>query len=344
MHRGPMPPFAVNQRDSSTRLILVHFGHRPFHISEARAYGITEAQLRSAVGRGDIARLHRGVYVVPAPSGTPPTPAAALADLGTVRAAIAGRAAAELHQLPFIAPRGTADDLAGVEIMIHEDDATKLGRRVSGAILRPVRDLPPDITQVNGLPVTSLLHTAIDVARMGTRSSPRPRAKALPFPESLVPLDAATARCGAETPRDAAKLIRALRPRFRYGPGIRTVDLALGYLDPSAESALESWSRGYMIEYAVPAPLTQQVVVGADGLEYRVDFCWPGARVIGEADGLDKYGDTPHAVRQAKRAEADRQRALEEAGWVVIRWGWEDIARHPERVMRAIKATLRRAA
>jgi len=339
------------------RALREAFGQRPFRGSEARDVGVSAAALRTACLNGAVTRLSRGIYAVD--RAQPATASdlgqlsrvdagelkvlaeAALVSLGPVRAAIAGRVAGRMRDLPFIAPSGARDDHGGIEIMVHEKDAQRLGRLVTGAILRPVRELPPDISEVAGLPVTGVLHTAIDVARMGTRSTKGRRARALPIPEALVPLDAATARLGASTTAEAIELIQALRPRFRYGPGIRTVDAAAEFVDPRAESPLESWSRGYMIVYGVPRPPTQVDVAGSDGRTYRVDFCWPDARVIVEVDGLEKYGSTPAEVRAAKRAELARQRALEAAGWIVVRWGWDELARDPRALMMALAVTLR---
>lgn len=337
----------------STRgTIRIHeaFGTQPFHISQALDAGISESQVRTAMQNGALVRMHRGVYALADSPSLDPLDnvivrcEASLASLGSARAAIAGRAAADLRELPFVRPRRAGDSRRGIEILIHEEDAARLGRRPGGAILRPVREMPTDIELVCGLPVTSLLHTAIDVARMGTRSSRSHRAKALPLAEALVPLDAATARHGARDHHEAAAAIRAMRHRFYYGPGIRTVDRALPHIDPRSESPLESWARGHMVMYDVPSPLIQQVVTGADGVTYRVDFCWPRARVILEVDGLDKYGATPAEVRAAKRTELARQRALEAAGWIVIRWTWDDLADDPAQVLRPLMRILRNAA
>ena len=219
------------------------------------------------------------------------------------------------------------------EVMITKRDTIRCGYREVGAVLRRVDALPADVDVIDGIPVTSLLHSAIDVARMGVRKEQRPRAWSLPLPEALVVLDAATNRLGATTPEAAAALVKSLRPRFRYGPGIRSVDAALEFLDPLAETPLESWSRGYMIVYGVPKPLTQQIIVGANGIDYRADFCWPDLMVIGEADGLEKYGSSPEEFRRAKSQELERQRALEAAGWIVVRWTWDELARDPQAVM-----------
>ena len=260
------------------------------------------------------------------------------------RMAVGGRAGAELHGLPFVRPRSSNDGRHGVEVLMQADDAARYGRLAGGAIIRPVASLPEDLTEIEGIPVTSLLHTAIDVVRLGLRPTERVRPQALPLPEALVVLDAATKIAGARSPADGALLLSAMRPRFWHCSGIRSVDQAMEFIDPLAESPLESWSRGHMIVHGVPAPLTQQTITGADGRHYRVDFCWPDLKVIGEADGLAKYGDTPFEVHEAKRLELSRQRALEAAGWIIVRWTWDELAFDPFVVIRRILTALQSAA
>lgn len=324
------------------------FRDSSFSLPQAQQAGVSRGQLRAAFERGLILRLRRGLYAVRESdhAGGPDLVEIrrALAGLDDVRVAVTGRAGADLHGLPFVQPRGANDDRHGVEVLIHQDDVARCGRLSTGAILRPCADWPDDLAVVHGIPVTSVLHSAIDVVRMGIRPGFRTRARSLPIPEALVLLDAATRAVGVLDSGCAVRLIESMRPRFWHCTGIRAVDEAMPYVDPLAESPLESWSRGHMIVHGVPAPLTQQVVTGVDGIDYRVDFCWPGMRVIGEADGLAKYGDSPAQVREAKRRELARQRALEEAGWIVVRWTWDELARDPWVVMRRILAALRRAA
>lgn len=324
------------------------FGDSSFSLAQAQDAGVSRGRLRAAWERGLVLRLRRDVYAV-----APSDPAAwpdlvpirrALAGLEDVRTAVTGRAGVDLHGVPFVQPRGWNDEGQGVEVLVHEEDAARLGRISTGAILRPCASWPQDLTVVHGITVTSVLHSAIDVVRMGIRPSVRMRARSLPIPEALVLLDAATQAVGARGPADAVRLLESMRPRFWHFTGIRAVDAAMPYVDPRAESPLESWSRGHMVMHGVPAPLIQQTVTGADGIDYRVDFCWPDMRVIGEADGLAKYGDSPAEVHQAKRREFARQRALEEAGWIVIRWTWDELARDPWIVMRRILTALQRAA
>lgn len=339
-------PGRVQTERTASELKAV-FGPSPFSRAQAESAGISIGRLRAACSRGVVIRLSPGVYAVG--DGSLADQGLlhirhALTGLDDVRVAVTGRAGAELHRLPFVKPTGRSDTRRGVEVLIHADDAGRHGRLATGVILRPWEPWPDDVTTAMDVPVVAVLHAAVDTVRMGLRPRHRLRAEALPLPEALVVLDAATVRAGATDALQAMRLIEAIRPQFWHCTGIASVDLAARHINPRSESPLESWSRGYMIEYGVPMPLIQQVVTGADGADYRVDFCWPDLKIIGEADGLTKYGDTPAEVREAKRRESARQRALEAAGWIVIRWTWDELARDPYAVMRRIMAALLRAA
>ena len=336
---------------NSYQLLVGAFDDRPFSRSDALALGLTLGQFRAVCARNLIRRLSRDVYVTEEDhlGGTNDQCSlrvvrVAISRLSGLRFVVAGRAAANVRSLPFIMPPGRTDGRQGVEVLVHHEDAGRCGRRIDGAIIRPVSALPTDAEMILGVPVTSAPHTAIDLARMGTRPNLRIRAEALPVPEALVPLDAAARELGAETPAAARDLFRSLRGRFRYAPGIRLVDAAVEFVDPRSESPLESWARGYMLAFGIPSPQLQHCITGGDGITYRVDFCWPDARVIVEVDGLAKYGETPVEVRASKRRELERQRALEAAGWIVIRWTWDDLARDPWGLMRHLGTLLHCAA
>lgn len=312
------------------------FGSMPFTNADAYAVGITRGQLRAALAQGYVRSLSRGIFALRGDvSDVSPVENAqsALKVLDGVPAAIAGGIAGQLHGLPFITPRNAGFQRSETEVLVARSSLSHFGRRLPRVIVRPVEELPGDIVMVNGIPTTSLLHTAVDLVRMGLRPQGSARARSLPLPEALVVLDAVARRLGDIDTGEAQARLTAIRPRFRQAQGIRAFDAAVPFVDPRAESPLESWSRGYMVVFGVPIPLLQQVLVGADGNSYRVDFCWPDAKLIGEADGIAKYGDDPRAFRRAKAEEITRQRALEGKGWRLARWTWDDLALRPAHVM-----------
>jgi very-short-patch-repair endonuclease len=66
------------------------------------------------------------------------------------------------------------------------------------------------------------------------------------------------------------------------------------------------------------------------------------AAVVVELDG-DRY----HSTRQARDNDRERQTDLAAAGFMVIRFGWRDVADRPawcrERLLRSVNARLARA-
>lgn len=120
--------------------------------------------------------------------------------------------------------------------------------------------------------------------------------------------------------------------------GVRLAAAALAHLDGRRESPLESWSHASFVRWSLPLPVPQVALYDADGLIGRVDFDWPEAAVVGEADGRFKY-DEPGSLYAEKRRE-DRLRAT---GRTVIRWGWDDLANTPEELHRRLADALRRS-
>ncbi len=173
-----------------------------------------------------------------------------------------------------------------------------------------------DRVLVDGLACTTVARTALDVAR---RRPPH---------ESFVVLDAALARVG---PRE----LRATMARLDWIYDLRSLSTALGLADPLSESALESMSRGWMHEAGVPRPLLQQRIDTGSGRSYRVDFLWPDATVIGEADGLSKYISIED-VRAEKRREDDLRRL----GYTIVRWTYDELMTDPMAVMLRIQRAL----
>lgn len=57
----------------------------------------------------------------------------------------------------------------------------------------------------------------------------------------------------------------------------------------------------------------------------RVDFFWEREGVIGEFDGLAKYGADGIAAATAVHREKLREDAVRDAGYEVVRWTWKDL-------------------
>ncbi len=62
----------------------------------------------------------------------------------------------------------------------------------------------------------------------------------------------------------------------------------------------------------------------ASGQRYWSDMCWKSQRVLGEADGAMKY-----ATGEDLFAEKRREDDLRRAGWIFVRWTWQEAVVDP---------------
>jgi hypothetical protein len=201
-----------------------------------------------------------------------------------------------------------------------QSDRQDAGRLVHGTALPE-----ESVTVVDGLRVTTIARTAADLARSGD------------LPAALVAMDSALRlELGRQVPDLESRLRRGTLPRaavdearslllaaaaaMRGWPGARTVFAGVAHADPASASPFESWSRGWMLAVGLPSPELNVPVLGASGRRYFGDFVWREHGLIGEADGVAKYGATGTEIRAALRGERERQADLEAAGWRVVRW------------------------
>ncbi|MDR2254486.1 MAG: endonuclease domain-containing protein [Arthrobacter sp.] len=102
----------------------------------------------------------------------------------------------------------------------------------------------------------------------------------------------------------------------------------------------ESMSRALILANGFETPVLQVALFDSRGRVGIVDFCWPGAKIIGEFDGRLKYDGSLGDSRSADQVfgqEKARENRLTALGYRVVRWGWADLL-HPERLMRLLRA------
>lgn len=179
----------------------------------------------------------------------------------------------------------------------------------SGLVRRHSAHVIPPSVMIDGVRVTTLPRTLVDLARDGSLQS------------AVAAADHAL-RHGMCTSAELATESALLEPGH---PGVTGVRAMVALADPRAESPLESLSRVAMYELRVVRPELQVLLVDGDGEFGRSDFGWDG--VVGECDGYAKYirylrpGEEPgDAVWREKRRE-DR---IRRTGARVARWGWSD--------------------
>ncbi|MBW0103201.1 hypothetical protein I4I78_12295 [Pseudonocardia sp. KRD-291] len=214
--------------------------------------------------------------------------------------------AAVLHGLP----------VWGVPLRtVHVTRDARSGGRTSRHVQLHAAPIGPDeIVVIDGLAVTTLARTVVDVARTA------------PFETAVTIADAALFSRQLTWPEVDEAMVRA--GRRRGGPASRRV---VAFANGLADGPGESRSRVRMSGLGIPRPVLQHVVRDRDGLFVaQVDFWWPGSGVVGEFDGLIKYGrslkpgeESAEAVYREKLRE-DAIRAQNDVR-TVIRWTWRDI-------------------
>jgi hypothetical protein len=279
-----------------------------------------QAELAAAVRCGELVRVIRGVY---RHADSVPVDDVASADdafLAKLRATqllaaepvtFAGFAAAAVWQLPIV---GEWPDRASVS------SPRAAGGRSNSSVSRSYLGHPAPSVEIDGLRVTTLARSVVDVARVAT------------FVQSVAMADSALHgqipssrfRARAAIAHDELRSeLAALGPV----PGSSSCRGVLRFADGASGSAGESVSRVGIHLLGLPAPLLQVPFYDAFGLIGVVDFWWPEFGLVGEFDGVGKYlreefarGRSSAQVVVEEKAREDRLRAL---GPRVTRWGWD---------------------
>jgi len=289
-----------------------------FRMTDAARFGLTRWHVERAVQAGALVQL--GVGVVAGARSMTADPV--LAHIQRVRAAHL-----RTHGLTA-ASHGSAALIHGLSRLGRPSGRVRLTcdrgrgryRRLDIDARLHVAGLPIEhVIFVHGVPVTTPARTVVDLSRT------------VSFRGGVVLADSAL-RAGT-TQED----LRAVLGYCRRWPGRRRAVAVAEFASGLAESPLESVSRVLFAEGGLPTPELQASIF--DGTTYvaRVDFRW--GRVIGEADGMVKYDD-PTALRREKV----RQMALEDLGFEVVRWTWDELWRTADIVLRRVERALARAA
>ncbi len=306
--------------------IRAALGPGPYRVRDLAGIGLTRSQVRSMVASGAAVVVRQGVVAI---AGLAPRGGGRDEHVARIRAALAGirsdavvshESAAVVHGLAIPGRPPTH-----VSLLVPGE----ANRRDGGVVVRGVSAPAEHIVDVDGLRVTDVVRTAVDVARGHT------------LPQALVPLDAAARRLLQDRVGDRASAVRKVAPhpasvgwvrsrlaaghRTVWGwPGSRVLGRAVPLVDPGSESASESWWRGSLLVAGLPLPVVGFHVQGARGRWYFSDLAWPEVNLLAEVDGWSKYGERPADFRERLRRERARQHDLEAAGWRVIRWASDE--------------------
>ena len=274
--------------------------------------GITETMVKQRIARGQLVPLHRGVYAVGnahlRPNGYR---LAAVLAVGP-GAVLSHRDAAALHGLRN--GGGTRIDVSTpAERRSTERIRVHGRRRLDGA----------DTTVVEGVPVTTVARTLVDLAEVVAADGLR---KALSEAERQRTLDVtgieeALGRLRGRRGRSVAKVRAALADLEQHGATL-------------TRSPLEDRLLPLLDAHDLPRPATNGYAEG-----YECDAVWRAQRLVVELDGWDA-----HKTRRAFQHDRTKANALTNAGWTVLRFTHADVVRRPRETAAAIAAQLTRAA
>ncbi len=251
----------------------------------------TWARLRRELPRRAIETAVDGARLVRVTRGVYALPTAAPGLLAAIRlgGVASHESAASLWSLEALAARE----------VVH---VTVPRRRRVEPVLPPVRlhwaDL--DESERRGL-VTSPERTVVDCART------------LPFAEALAITDSALRR-GLVEPVLLARAVAVCR-----SPGVGAARRVVAAGDPRAANPFESGLRAITLEAGLP-DFQPQVPVRTEGLRGVVDLGDPLRRIALEADSFEWHGGRAALDRDCRRYDE-----LVRAGWLVLRFSWEQV-------------------
>jgi hypothetical protein len=297
-----------------------------FSRSQALASGYTLQEIRDRVRVGRWERVRHGQYAETVDlTALPPWDRqlhrhrrlvhAAMNSLRPGSVAVSHQSALVLHELPQ-----WALDLS--EVQLSRLDERRHSGPVAGVRYHRGRLSSADLTERDGLPVTTLARAVLETACTTS------------FEAAVVIVDAAL--------RDHAlgeeELLRLLG-LTEFWPGSPTARSAIGFGDGRSESVGESRLRVLMYNHGLPRPVLQAVYEDENGFIARVDFDFPEYETVVEFDGMFKYAGGSPDVLTREKAREDRLRAL---GLQVVRTTWSDLD-HPSRVVSRIQAAFTRS-
>jgi very-short-patch-repair endonuclease len=263
--------------------------------------GVTTAEIRARLASGALLREYRGVYRVGHRAPSTEARYMAAVKAGGEGALLAGRAAA--HLLGLV--RGRPPEPT---VIVPKP------RRVRGLRTRVRRGLHPrDGTIVNGIPVTTVPGTLVDLASL------------LPLPDLARACHEAGIKYGT-TP----KQVDAVLERRPTAPGAKKLRRVLSGKERVTLSALERAFLRRLKEAGLPLPMTNRTASGR-----RVDCRWPAHRLTVELDSY-RYHRSRHAWEQDRR----REREAYARGDQIRRYTYDDVFGDPDPMLAELRALL----
>ena len=282
--------------------------HGVFSRLEAQKLGISKSQISTRVKNGQFIRVAPAVYAL---AGSPNTweQRARIAAL-TTRGLVSHRAAAYVHDIDGFGP-------SDIEVTVPKY------RRPEGAGLwvhRTTQFGRADAQEVDGIPVTGIARTVLDVA-------------AVLGPKRLNWVVDAVIRQELVTWEDLFHVWVIHSIQGRNGSGRLRKLLEERYGDEQIPDS--KWNRmvsDLLIDAGLPAPIMEHEVRCNGRLIGRVDLAYPDCRLAIELDSSRWHLNAESFVKDPRR-----KNQLMLAGWTVLTFTWADYADTPRVLVDTVK-------
>lgn len=278
--------------------------------AQMRACGGTDSTISRRVAEGRLLLVLPGVYVV---AGAPDTISQrrwiALLAVGS-HAVLSFETAARIQRVPNVASTGPT-----VVTVPHSG-----WQRLPGITIHQISDLLDDhVETIDGMPVTTLERTLVDLAAIWRRQRLRLAIEDLVAAKRTS--DARIGRCLASVAR-------------RGKPGIRKLAAVLDDRGPGKAPPASQLERDFfaLVQGSPLAPpQTQYVIPRDDGVRNLSDAAWPEVKLIAEVDGRRW-----HQRLADMRKDRDRDLKAAAAGWQVVRLLHEHVVGAPDETVQEL--------
>jgi Protein of unknown function (DUF559)/Transcriptional regulator, AbiEi antitoxin len=273
-------------------------------VEQLEACGLTPSAIKVRSRRGQLHRVHRGVYAVGHEAWTLHGQFMAAVLAGGPGALLSHFAAAVLWGFWRWEPRD-------VDVIVLGDK----GRAQAGLRIHRAQVDPQDVMRHHGIRVTSAARTCLDIA-----AELSPQALRRPVRQAQ-----------AERWTSVRQIADVLARSTGHRGSRRLADLIATGPAPT-RSELEDVVLDVLLRGGLPHPEVNKPIVRG-GRRIVPDFRWPAQRLVVEADGA-----AWHDGKLAREDDAERQAVLEASGERVLRVTWDQGIRQADQVVARVRA------
>ncbi len=200
-------------------------------------------------------------------------------------------------------------DLDGVKLdKVEMTGETRQRNHRGWLLVHRTAPIPKQMQRIRkGVPLTSPARTLVDLAEV-CDADVLERAMEHAF------------RSRISSVNEVHQVLRRIPTEWKAGTARVVGLLEHGVFSPEMHSELERQALRTFRRFGLPDPICQHEIVANELVLGFVDFAWPKARVIVEAEGFQF-----HSGREAWEGDIDRYNAMTLGGWKILRLTYADL-------------------